>query len=72
VAADKVEALQRALDETLRKDLTGENARLHQKPRRLEDVARDYLNEDQLKILREAIKDEVAIENGERPTPSDG
>jgi len=56
----------------LRKDLTGENARLHQKPRRLEDVARDYLNEDQLKIFREAIKDEVAIENGERPTPSDG
>ena len=71
VATDKAEALQRVFDETLRKDLTGENARLHQKPRRLEDVARDYLNEDQLKILREAIKDEVAIENGEKPVPNE-
>lgn len=71
VATEKPEALQRALDETLRKDLTGENARLHQKPRRLEDVARGYLNEDQLKILREAIKDEVAIENGEKPVPKE-
>jgi hypothetical protein len=71
VATDRAETLQRALNETLRKDLTGENARLHQKPRRLEDVARDYLNEDQLKILREAIQDEVAIENGEKPVPKE-
>jgi hypothetical protein len=72
LAADKAEPLQRALNDTLRKDLTGEYARLNQKPRRLEDIARDYLNEDQLKILREAIKDEEAIENGERPVPKEG
>jgi len=72
VATDKAESLQRALGDTLRKDLTGENARLHQKPMRLEDVARDYLNADQLKVLKEAIKEEVAIENGERPVPNEG
>jgi hypothetical protein len=72
LAADKAEPLQRALNDTLRKDLTGEYARLNQKPRRLEDIARDYVNEDQLKILREAIKDEEAIENGERPVPKEG
>jgi hypothetical protein len=72
VAPDKAEALQRALDDALRKDLTGENARLHQKPRRLEDVARDYLDQDQMKIFKEAINDEVAIENGEKPVPKEG
>jgi len=55
----------------LRKDLTGEYARLNQKPRRLGDIARDYLNEEQIKILRDAIKDEEAIENGERPAPNE-
>jgi hypothetical protein len=72
VATDKAELLQRALDNTLRKDLTGENARLHQKPRRLEDVARDYLDPEQIKVLKEAIKDEEAIENGENPVPKEG
>jgi len=72
VAPDKAEALQRALDDALRKDLTGENARLHQKPRRLEDMARDYLDQDQIEILKEAIKNEVAIENGEKQVPKEG
>ncbi len=72
LAKDKAEALQRALGDTLRKDLTGENARQNQKPVRLEDVAREYLDQEQIKILKEAIKDEVAIENGERPAPKEG
>jgi hypothetical protein len=69
---EKAEPLQRALEDGLRKDLTGEYARLNQKPRRLEDIARDYLNEEQLKILRTAIKDEEAIENGDKPVPKEG
>jgi hypothetical protein len=68
---DKAEALQHAFTDVLRKDLTGESARQNQKPPRLEDVARQYLDQDQIKILKEAIKDEVAIENGERPVPSE-
>ena len=72
LAQEKAEGLQRAFAETLRKDLTGEYARLNQKPRRLGDIARDYLNEEQIKILKQAIKDEEAIENGERPVPNEG
>src|SRR6266853_771888 len=72
LAKDKAEGVQRAFAETLRKDLTGEYARLNQKPRRLGDIARDYLNEEQIKILKQAIKDEEAIENGERPVPTEG
>src|SRR6266849_248205 len=45
----KAEGLQRTFSETLRKDLTGEYARLNQKPRSLGDIARDYLNEEQIK-----------------------
>ena len=71
LAKEKAEGLQRAFAETLRKDLTGEYARLNQKPRRLGDIARDYLNEEQIKILKQAIKDEEAIENGERPAPNE-
>src|SRR6266404_3395298 len=69
---DKAEGLQRAFAETLRKDLTGEYARLNQKPRSLGNIARDYLNEEQIKILKQAIKDEEAIENGERLVPKEG
>ncbi len=69
---NKTEALGRAFAETLRKDLTGEYARLNQKPRRLEDIARDYLDEEHIKLLREAIKDEEAIESGEKPVPKEG
>jgi hypothetical protein len=64
---DKAEGLQRAFADTLRKDLTGKSVG----PNRLEDVAREYLDQEQIKILKEAIKDEVAIENGERPVPNE-
>src|SRR5438105_12179870 len=49
---DKAEGLQRAFAETLRKDLTGKSVG----PNRLEDVAREYLDQAQIKILKEAIK----------------
>src|SRR6266481_5311000 len=64
---DKAEGLQHAFSDTLRKDLTGKSVG----PNRLEDVAGDYLDQEQIKILKEAIKDEVAIENGERPVPNE-
>ena len=64
---DKAEELQHAFSDTLRKDLTGKSVG----PNRLEDVAREYLDQEQIKILKEAIKDEVAIENGERPVPNE-
>src|SRR5438128_11039836 len=65
LANDKAEGLQRAFSDTLRKYLTGKSTG----PNRLEDIARKYLNEEQTKILKQAIKDEAAIENGERPAP---
>src|SRR3989454_4649775 len=65
---DKAEGLQHAFSQTLRKDLTGKSVG----PNRLEDVARKYLDQEQIKILKEAIKDEEAIENGERPVPKEG
>src|SRR5438128_10990014 len=60
---DKAEGLQRAFSDTLRKDLTGKSVG----PNRLEDVAREYLDQEQIKILKQAIKDEAAVENGEPP-----
>jgi hypothetical protein len=72
IAKDKSEALQRAFADSLRKELTGDYARWSQKPRRLEDIARDYLDQEQIRLLREAIKDEEAIENGERAVPKEG
>src|SRR3989449_94920 len=65
---DKAQGLQHAFSDTLRKDLTGKSTG----PNRLEDVAREYLDQEQIKILKEAIKDEAAIENGERPVPKEG
>src|SRR5260370_6707579 len=65
---DKAEGLQRTFTDVLRKDLTGKSTG----PNRLEDVAREYLDQEQIKILKEAIKDEEAIENGERPVPKEG
>ena len=65
---DKAEGLQRAFSDTLRKDLTGKSTA----PNRLENVARNYLDQQQIKILREAIQNEEAIENGERPVPKEG
>ena len=64
---DKAEGLQRAFSDTLRKDLTGKSTG----PNHLEDIAREYLDQEQIKILKKAIKDEQAIENGERPVPSE-
>jgi len=64
---DKAQGLQHAFSDTLRKDLIGKSTG----PNRLEDVAREYLDQEQIKILKEAIKDEVAIENGERPAPNE-
>src|SRR5207245_6854238 len=64
---DKAEGLQRAFSDTLRKDLTGKSTG----PNHLEDIAREYLDQEQIKILKKAIKDEEAIENGERPVPSE-
>src|SRR5437660_2721730 len=67
LAKDKAEGLQHAFSDTLRKDLTGKSTG----PNRLEDVAREYLDQEQIKILKDAIKDEVAIENGERTAPNE-
>ena len=66
LAREKAERLQRAFAETLRKDLTGKSTG----PNHLEDIARKYLNEEQTKVLKQAINDEEAIENGERPAPN--
>ena len=65
LAKDKAEGLQRALSDSLRKDLTGESARQNQEPLRLEDVAREYLDQDQVRFLSEAI------EKGVRPLPNE-
>jgi hypothetical protein len=64
---DKAEGLQRAFAETLRRDLTGKSTA----PKRLENVAREYLDEEQIRTLKEAIKYEQAIENGEKPVPKE-
>jgi copper chaperone CopZ len=52
---DKAEGLERAIAESLRKDLTGETATEDREPGRLEDVARAYLDQDQIKFLTDAI-----------------
>jgi hypothetical protein len=64
---ETAEGLQRSFSDLLRKDLTGKGAN-----QKLEDVARQYLDKNQIKILREAIKDEEAVENGQRPVPKQG
>jgi hypothetical protein len=71
LAKEKADGLQRAVTDTLRKDLTGESAAKNEKPPRIQDVARKYLDQEQIKILKDAIKDEVAIENGERSVPNE-
>ena len=62
LAKNKAGALQRAISDSLRKDLTGESA---PDPGRLEGIAREYLDQEQIKILREAI------EKGVRPLPNE-
>jgi len=65
LAKDRAEGLQHALADSLRKDLTGESARQSQKQTRLEEVAREYLDQDQIKVLSQAI------EKGVRPMPNE-
>jgi hypothetical protein len=65
---NKAEPLQHAFSNLLRKDLTGKDTG----GTKLQDVARDYLDPEQLKILKEAIKAEEAIESGEKPVPKEG
>ncbi len=64
---NKAEPLQSAFSDLLRKDLTGKSTGANH----LEDIAREYLDQEQIKILKQAIKDEEAIENGERPVPNE-
>jgi copper chaperone CopZ len=65
LATEKAEGLQHALTDALRKKLTGDCCSPNQKQSRLEDVAREYLNQDQIKVLTEAI------EKGVRPLPNE-
>ncbi len=65
LAEDKAEGLQRALADSLSKDLTGGSTRQSQKQTRLEEVAREYLDQDQIKVLSQAI------EKGVRPLPNE-
>jgi copper chaperone CopZ len=62
---EKAEGLQRALADSLRKDLTGESAGQSQKQTPLEEIAREYLDQDQIKVLSQAI------EKGVRPLPNE-
>src|SRR5713226_3248463 len=64
---NKAEPLQGAFSDLLRKDLTGKSTGANH----LEDIACEYLDQEQIKILKQAIKDEEAIENGERPVPNE-
>lgn len=65
---EKADGLQHAFSDTLRQDLTGKIVG----PNHLEDIARKYLDQDQIKILKEGIKDEEAIESGQKPAPKEG
>ena len=65
LAKNKAEGLQRALSDSLRKDLTGESTRQNHEPPQLEEVAREYLDQDQVRFLSEAI------EKGVRPLPNE-
>jgi hypothetical protein len=56
LANDKAEGLQYALADALRKKLTGDCSGPNQKQPSLDDVAGKYLNQDQLKILNEAVE----------------
>jgi hypothetical protein len=64
---NKAQPLQHAFSDLLRKDLTGKGTG----GTKLQDVARDYLDPDQIRILKEAIRDEEAIESGEKPVPKE-
>jgi copper chaperone CopZ len=65
LSKDKAEGLQHALTDALRKKLTGDCSGPNQKQSSIEDVAGKYLNQEQLKILKEAV------EKGDRPLPNE-
>lgn len=65
LAKDKAEGLQHALIDALRKKLTGDCCGPNQKQSQLEDAAGKYLDQEQVKILSEAI------EKGVRPLPNE-
>jgi copper chaperone CopZ len=65
LAKEKAEGLQRALTDALRKKLTGDCCGPNQKQSSLEDAARKYLDQEQIKILREAT------DKGVRPLPGE-
>src|SRR6266496_859669 len=65
LAKDKAEGLQLALTDALRKKLTGDCCSPNEKEPSLESVASKYLDQEQTKILREAI------EKGVRPLPNE-
>jgi copper chaperone CopZ len=65
LANDKAEGLERALADALRKKLTGDCSGPNQKQSSLEDVAREYLGQEEIRIFREAI------DKGVRPLPNE-
>jgi copper chaperone CopZ len=65
LAKDKAEGLQRALTDALRKKLTGDCCGPNQKQSSVEDAASKYLDQEQIKILREAT------DKGVRPLPNE-
>jgi copper chaperone CopZ len=65
LANDKAEGLERAVADALRKKLTGDCSGPNQKQSSLEDVAREYLDQEQIKIFREAT------DKGVRPLPNE-
>ena len=62
---DKAEGLQFAMTDALRKKLTGDSCTPKEKQTSLESVANKYLDQEQTKILREAI------EKGVRALPNE-
>jgi copper chaperone CopZ len=65
LAKENAEELQRALTNAYRKRFTGDCCGPNQKQSSIEDAAGKYLDQDQIKILREAI------EKGVRPLPNE-
>jgi hypothetical protein len=65
LAKDKAIGLEHALADALRKKLTGDCSASNQKQSSLEDVAREYLDPEQIKIFREAT------DKGVRPMPNE-
>ena len=65
LAKDKADGLERDLADALRKKLTGDCSGPNQKQSSLEDVAREHLDQEQIKIFREAT------DKGVRPLPNE-